>query len=376
MGFFDIFAHRPQSYHWSASQGRMVKCASTPCRLHDGSDVICSSLEEAETAHAEQVKALERKAREEQERNRVNEDGFRLEWLKTLDPDPDKAARMARNWRSERIIVWIPMRICGRHYMIATNGLAGVCRRCRGTGIDPERKLKSGKPTECMYCSGKGYSTMYGGKAHEAVTDVEPMDDEERSFQRFVRDHGKEFDRFVARAGRAGSYLSDPAVDQTYGPWRSRDMAPMMARQPDEALNLMRSLSDRYDMAEREWEKMKEEDASGGGGLPVMDRPVTAKYPVGGLPTCTGTIIESHDYKDRRTGADMSAYVIYSDGKSDLAYANQGDDSPWVVTVFDHRGYGIGDRVTVTGRITGLDVDDKGMVRERMVPTKSHVTSA
>lgn len=372
MGLFDVFAHKPKSYHWSESQGRMVECANTPCRLHS-SDVVCSNLDEAEAAHRNIVEAAERRAREEAAR--TNEHGYNVEWLKTLDPDPKRADRMASNWMNQKIIVWTPMRICGRHYMISTNGLAGACRRCHGSGVDPERKLKSGKATECIYCSGKGYSTMYGGPAHEAVTSMEPMNDEERRFQDFVRSHGKEFDRYVRMAGVSGSYMSDPALDQTYGKWRGNDLGKMMAYKPDEALNLMRSLYDKYNDAEREWKSMVAEEAVPDYGSMNMDGPVKAKYPVGGEPTCFGRIVETHDYKDRKTGRDMTAYVIYSDGRYDNAPGDGDDPDHWVAVVFDNAGHIVGDDVKVTGRVTGLDVDGKGMVRETMIPTKMHVTS-
>lgn len=377
MGLFDIFAHRPQSYHWSESQGRMVKCANTPCRLHGRSDVVCASQEEAEAAHQRMVEARERAAEQEERRreearkpsnpwDRVSDD--LLEGLH-IDPDVHKARSMYSRLFTQGVTAWKPIRICGRHYMPSTNGLAGYCRICHGSGKAPDVTDRKGNPIPCRFCFGSGYSTVWSGPAHTVVTSAEPMNDEERRFQSFVREHHKEFDRLVHRLSLSGSYLSDPALDQSYGAWRDRDLGPMMASDPGQALNLMRSLSDKYDNDEKEWQELVASDHGSGDGAPAITRPVTVKYRPDVTTACRGRIVSAHDYTSK-SGRKMTAYVLYFDKPYEFELHSD-DDRPWAAIVYAPTIplLGVGDTAGLTGRIDRVESDPKGMPMEVMIPT-------
>ena len=385
MGLFDIFTYRPQSYHWSESQGRMVKCASTPCRLHGQSDVMCASQEEAEAAHRRMIEAREKAAAEEAER-RKREEARKHEhpWDRVsddllaqlhIDPDIHKARSMYSKLFTQGVTALTPFRICGRHYMPSTNGIAGYCRLCHGTGKSPDTVDRKGNPIDCTFCYGSGYSTVWSDPPHEAVTAGRPMNEEERKFQDFAREHHKEFDRLVNRLALSGSYLSDPALDQSYGAWHDRDLGPMMASDPDQALNLMRSLSDRYDKDEKDWQELVASDQRHNDGVPDTIKPLTVKYRLECTTFCKGRLLSAHEYTSKN-GNNMAAYVIYVE-KPDQFELEPDVDKPWAALVYTPTIplLGKGDKVCLRGRIDRVEAGDKGMPLEVMILTTEQLHS-
>lgn len=257
MGMFGFLKKggQPRSWHYSTTQGKMVPCASTPCRRHPTSDVIGLTEQEANALYAAKQRGYENFMDSRTGSVGMSSDPnapVEVQGLEYAYRIPAAARDLSKPEQLSNIISDVfsynGMSINGTTYFLGRKGrLLLPCPECNGSGYGKQWG------TVCSACGGKKYDRDHSDVPSEVVY-KQASDGSDRNirYRAFVEAHRDEFNEHMIHVIRSGSYLANEGERRVYKPWFNKDVSQMMADRPDEAENMMRSMKSQYDSIMRD----------------------------------------------------------------------------------------------------------------------------
>lgn len=340
-----------QSWHYSKSQGKMVPCASTPCKLHGNRDVMAS---DAYTATIEFNKRLQ--AYQDYKANQAGGMGMVKE--PAIDPNNAlpvdyKKVELFKNNSGAKNISLKTMRVGNARYVPCfkawrspkwgtdlTINFSKRCENCYGSG---KVKNKEGKEIICPECSGRKYSPLLSASPADMVLIQDIRNAEDERFHGFVRSHPDEFNEYMRHVIMSRCYLANDGEKEVYAGEFDRDFRADMANDPNNALQHMNELKAKYDAAM----EGKTADID-------YNNVSTALLPYGEVKFRNVRIIDSHEYTDKKGVKKMVITAIDDRQASNYAYKLFVDYNPRLVP---------GHLTQIDGYIMGYDkksIDDDG----------------
>lgn len=320
-----------QSWHYSASKGIMVRCASTPCRIHGNADVMAHDIIEATSKYMQQASAYQKT----QQANMQANGGMGLQASNakqqqpSLDPftlrDVDYHRHpLFKNMANALIISMKPVKMGESEYVLSIDGLssatpvlyfAKLCTDCHGSGMrtildrDGNERM-----IDCIGCRKVGYARHLSCSPADAAL-IQPVNSNaDRRWHDYVRAHPDAYNAYMRHVACADCYLADDGEKEFYGSETGRDVRQMCATDPKAAYDRMMSLQTQYD----DWKRNNPQSVKGLGDMIMAD----TDMPIGQISLSDDVkckIMKSKDMKPFSDGSPKT-FVIMSDGNKGVGY--------------------------------------------------------
>lgn len=312
-----------QSWHYSASQNKMVPCASSPCRMHGANDVMASNEYDATVEFNKKIEAYNA-----YKQNQANDQGLGLQANSSasngnvnpntvLPSEYDKCALFEGNLHS-KIISFNSLYIGNARYMPVvkrftpynydlTVNFAKRCEKCHGKGTIHD--YKKNKDVECPECRGSKYSSKCSASPADMVLIQDVRDNEDVRFHDFVKKYPDEFNDYMRHVMMASCYLANKGEKALYSMDIKRNFKQDMANNPDGTFAHMQDLKTKYDeIMKYEPKELKYND------IMIMDN--NSHYKIEKEPL---EIMSFHNYTDKKTKEQKTVMICRNTNDNDRA---------------------------------------------------------